>query len=465
MIDRAIGRLSAMQAPNGGFSLWGNVSEYEYWLSAYVANFLQDAREQGFSVPEPMQKKAMDFLLRGLQEGISGLPAVKPDQKPTWDPESIWRDRRYAGSGRFAVLAYGGYVLARESRAPLATLRQLHESRALAHSGLSLVQLGLALRLMGDEPRAAVDLAEGVKKPRTDGYWWGDYGSALRDAALSYALLDRAKVEVEGRENLVATVAAELDAHKYYSTQEKLALFLVGRALAGGSGPWTAELVIAGKAETLAATGSRFREVAAADLASGIRLRNTDKDRLFVELALSGNPVKPPAARADPIALTREMYAADGTPIGNRALKVGETVMVRLSVKTRTRIANGLVVDRVPAGLEIENVNIVQGEQMGGVQIAGIDPAQAMADGRIQHVEFRDDRFAAAAKLDGQLNLFYRARVVTPGRFVVPPLYAEDMYRPDIFGITGGADSITIVEAQVPAAEAKPAAGTAAATK
>ncbi len=458
-IDKAISRLSAMQAPNGGFSLWGNASDYEYWLSAYVTNFLQDARDQGFNVPEQMQKKAMDFLLRGLQEGMSGLPTLKPDEKLKWDPEAVWRDRRYGGSGRFGVLAYGAYVLARESKAPLATLRQLHDSRGLAYSGLSLVQLGLALKLMGDDPRANVAIAEGVKKPRSDGYWWGDYGSTLRDAALSYVLLDRAKVEVEGKENLIATVSAELESHKYYSTQEKMALFLVGRALAGGNGPWVAELSVGGKTDSLAASDSQFRVIAPADLASGIHLKNTDKARLFVELSLSGNPIKPPAPRADPIALTREWYAPDGTPIGNRALKVGESVMVRLLVKTRTRVVNGLVVDRIPAGLEIENLNIVQGEQLGGgTQIAGMDPAQAMADLRIQHVEFRDDRFVAAVKLDGELNLFYRARVVTPGKFVIPPLYGEDMYRPDIFGVTGGADTVTIVDAQNPAQDAKQAA-------
>jgi hypothetical protein len=68
-----------------------------------------------------MQQKATDFLLRALQEGVAGLPTGKP----SYNADAIWQDRRYAGSGRFGVLAYGAYVLARESKAPLATLRQL----------------------------------------------------------------------------------------------------------------------------------------------------------------------------------------------------------------------------------------------------------------------------------------------------------------------------------------------------
>jgi uncharacterized protein YfaS (alpha-2-macroglobulin family) len=446
MLDRAIARLGAMQAANGGFSLWGNVSEYEYWLSGYVTSFLQDARAQGFGVPEAMHRKGMDFLLKGLQEGVSGLPRTRPK---AWDPNAVWNDRRYAGAGRFAVLAQGGYVLARESKAPLSTLRQLHESRALAHSGLALVHLGLALRLMGDEARGDSTIAEGISKVREDGYWWGDYGSALRDAALSYALLDRHKLTPPNRENLLATVGAEMSRSRYASTQEKMALFLVGRSLgAAKEGAWNAEVTTAERTDKVGGETSRYVEVSAADLATGVRVTNRHAERLYLELAYTGHPVKSPAPRSDVFNLVRELYAADGTPIGDRALRVGESVMVRINVKARSRIANGLVVDRIPAGLEIENLNIVQGEQMGIVPIGKINPAEAMADRRIQHVEFRDDRFVAAVRIEGELNLFYRARVVTPGRFVVPPLYAEDMYRPDVYGIAGGSQMLTVVDSK-----------------
>jgi hypothetical protein len=441
MLEKAMGRIASLQAPVGGFSLWGNGSEYEYWLSAYVSNFLLDARERGFKVPEAMQQKAMDFLLKGLQEGVAGLPAGKP----SYNENAYWHDYRYAGAGRFGVLAYGGYVLARESKAPLATLRQLYESRAWAHSGLSLVHLGLALRLMGDEARGNTAIAEGVAKPRDTRGWWGDYGSPLRDAALSYALLDRHQVQVAGKENLLPLVAAEMGRQRYYSTQEKLALFLAGQAMtAGEAGPWSASLVAAGKEQALTGSGGLVRELAAAELAAGIRLKNTHQGKLYLELALTGHPARMPAARDDAIVLTRDWFDGDGRPLASRSLKVGETVIVKVKAKSRYRIPNALVVDRIPAGLEIENLNIVQGEQLGGITVGDLNPAQAMADPRIKHVEFRDDRFAAAVRLDGEINLFYRARVVTPGRFLMPPVYAEDMYRPDTYGLAAGDGTLTV---------------------
>src|SRR5262249_43977208 len=165
MLDRTMSKLGAMQAPNGGFSLWGNASEYEYWFSAYITNFLFYAREQGFAVPDTMYRQAMDFLLRGLQEGVSRLPAAVA-ATPVRGGE-IFRDR---DNGRFDVLAFGAYVLARERKAPLATLRQLNDSRSQAQSGLPLVELGIALNLMGDNARADATIAEGVRKGRTGGY-------------------------------------------------------------------------------------------------------------------------------------------------------------------------------------------------------------------------------------------------------------------------------------------------------
>ena len=62
-------------------------------------------------------------------------------------------------------------------------------------------------------------------------------------------------------------------------------------------------------------------------------------------------------------------------------------------------------------------------------------------------IENRDDRFVAAAKLGGsKLELFYLVRAVTPGRFVVPASFAEDMYRPEMRGIGKSEADITVID-------------------
>jgi hypothetical protein len=103
------------------------------------------------------------------------------------------------------------------------------------------------------------------------------------------------------------------------------------------------------------------------------------------------------------------------------------------------------VVDRIPAGFEIENLNLSQGPQAGEFAVEGSNLAQTMANERIVHTEYRDDRFVAAAQLDGnRLELFYLVRAVTPGRYGVPGTFAEDMYRPEVRGV-GKAEGEVVV--------------------
>lgn len=452
VISKAVARLSGMQATNGSFSLWGGRYDADYWLSAYVTGFLMDAREQGFNVPDAVYNKALDYLLRGLQEGVARMPATiaadaAANAAAATSSYRSWENRR-DDNGHFDVLAHGAYVLSRQNKAPLATLRQLHEYRAQAPSALSLVHLGIALKQMGDKGRSDIALAEGLKKERNGGYWWYDYGSELRDVAMSYALLDRHQINLPGRDKLIPVIANEMQKHPYHSTQEKLALFLVGRSYAiANDAAWNATLNVNGKTEDLSDKGMLFREVNASELASGMKLTNKGKDPLYVELSLTGNPVRMPAEKKDVIELGRRMYTPDGKEISGRPLKVGEVVIVRVTARAGSPFGYGMIIDRVPAGLEIENLNIVNGEQLNTLKIDDMSPQDAMRDGRIKRVEFREDRFVAAVNLDtAALDLFYVARAVTPGRFVIPPLYAENMYRPELYGLSGGQDVITIVE-------------------
>ena len=57
------------------------------------------------------------------------------------------------------------------------------------------------------------------------------------------------------------------------------------------------------------------------------------------------------------------------------------------------------------------------------------------------NAEFRDDRFSAAFdRASGAPAVFtvaYVVRAVSPGRYVLPQAFVEDMYRPDRFGRTG----------------------------
>ena len=57
-----------------------------------------------------------------------------------------------------------------------------------------------------------------------------------------------------------------------------------------------------------------------------------------------------------------------------------------------------------------------------------------------EDTEFRDDRFTAAVDRAGDskavFTVAYVVRVVSPGKYVLPQAYVEDMYNPSRYGRT-----------------------------
>lgn len=506
-IDGAIGRLAGLQRSGGGWSLWGEGGTPDLWLGAYVMGFLQDAREAGAAVPEAVLKRGREQLLQQLLQTPNRFPewpsalraavtarasgpvpavasgaasagraavasaASAPGHADAAPPVSA-RDLDLLRDGhqRFAELAHAGYVLAREQQAPLATLRVLHDRyRDRARSPLPLVQLSIALRLMGDAPRADAALQDAMARPYgvnaafapaawpgsgSGDEWLGDYGSRVRDLALAYALLLQHDIAHPRREQWLFEVSQLLVGRRYLSTQERYALFEAGRraGLAAVRNPdgWQARLVN-GSEEALQSNRTAELPIDAQRWSQGRppRLLNTGTSALYAELEVSGYPSRPPEPRRDVIELERRWYSADGRPWTGREPRVGEMLVVELRARARMRMDEALIVDRVPAGFEIENLNLSQGPKAESFVVGGVDVGEAMADARIRHREFRDDRFVAAAKLDRDpLSVFYLVRVVSPGRFVVPAPYAEDMYRPELYGLGVPGEAVTIVDPQ-----------------
>lgn len=99
-------------------------------------------------------------------------------------------------ASKFAVQSYAALVLARQQKAPLGALREIWEHRADAASGLPLLQLGVALKTMGDAMRGEEAIVLALKTPRNsdERIWLGDYGSPLRDSALMLSLLEENKL-------------------------------------------------------------------------------------------------------------------------------------------------------------------------------------------------------------------------------------------------------------------------------
>jgi uncharacterized protein YfaS (alpha-2-macroglobulin family) len=116
-------------------------------------------------------------------------------------------------------------------------------------------------------------------------------------------------------------------------------------------------------------------------------------------------------------------------------VKQNDRMVVVLKVtELEAAYARLMLVDHLPAGLEIDNPKLFDGGSVEGLAFAKatVDPT---------YEEYRDDRFVAAFERNGRdkatFNIAYIVRAVTPGRYVLPPATVEDMYRPERFGRSG----------------------------
>ncbi|NLH81961.1 MAG: alpha-2-macroglobulin family protein, partial [Phyllobacteriaceae bacterium] len=212
-IDGAIDRLLSRQLSTGGFGLWSAAGDDDdVWLDAYVADFLTRARENGHAVPQ----KAFDLALDRLRNYVS--QTTEPAEKDGPD------------------LAYALYVLARNGRPVMGDLRYLSDQKLeLFASASARSQLAAGLALLGDGARAEPVFQAAVAKlsagegPRV---WRADYGSGLRDGAMTLALMAESRRPPSDWANVAAAIERLRDARPQTSTQEQAWSVLAASAVA-----------------------------------------------------------------------------------------------------------------------------------------------------------------------------------------------------------------------------------------
>ncbi len=439
-MEGAFGRLASMQVANGNFSMWGDDGYVNPALTPYIAEFLLDAKDAGFTVPDAVLQKALNRLSEDLLSGGN---------------QFYGEDRRE--NLKFANQAYSGYVLARVNRAPLGTLRALYDNeRSKALTGLSLVHLGIALSLQGDHKRGDAAIAAGFAKPSSERpQYFGDYGSAVRDDALMIALLHERKLAKPAYDARAVDLGRALDARRnngwmWLSTQEQVALARLGKALAANQKKQVSgELAIGGEVEAIAARRLFGRGFDYAALAKGVRFTPQGEPPMFASLEVAGIPRTAPEPDNRHLGVERSWYTTDGKPWTPRALKEGETLIVRVNITPNLDMPDALLTDLLPAGLEIENLNLGDAKQWADVVVDGLRINERGEAATLRHEEFRDDRYVAALKLSrgSTAKVFYLVRAVTPGTYTVPPPLVEDMYRPDLRGVgRSNPTTITVVE-------------------
>ncbi len=451
-VQRDITRLQGMQNGDGGFPYWRRGQESIPFNTIHVAHALQRANLKGFDVPSAMQQN----LLVYLQQIENHYPSYY-SQRTRWNlsayalyVRNLMGDRdvnkatsliNQAGLENLDLDAVGWlWNVLIDSPADtntLVDLRKLVSNRVVETAGAAnfttdfddqnYLLLGSNRRtdailleaLMTDNPQSDLipKIVNGLLAHREKGRW----GSTQENVFVLLSLDKYFNTYESQTPEFVANIwlgdqYAGSHAYSGYSTEyQKSAIpmsYLVDAVPAGE----TRDLVISKQG-----TG-----------------------RLYYRLGLDYAPTDLTLEPLDMGFVVERHYEAVDNPTdvtldanGIWQIKAGAKVKVHLTMVADNRRYHVALSDPLPAGLEIINPALaVTGSegQTTGTQVPRY--GWWWHWNWFDHQNLRDERAEAFTSLlwDGVYEYSYIARATTPGRFVVPPAKAEEMYSPEVFG-------------------------------
>jgi alpha-2-macroglobulin len=214
----------------------------------------------------------------------------------------------------------------------------------------------------------------------------------------------------------------------YTSTQENAWLVLASRALA--------KEVLTLDVDGTPVKTALYRSYKATEMAGKpIKITNTGETPVQAVVSVSGAPITPEPAASNGFKIERNYFTLDGKPVDVAKAKQNDRFAVVLKItEAKPEFGHIMVSDYLPAGLEIDNPHLVSSGDTGTLD--WIEDGQQPAN-----TEFRDDRFTAAidrgASDKAVFTVAYVVRAISPGRYVLPQAYVEDMYNPSRFDRTG----------------------------
>ncbi|HEY5926191.1 MAG TPA: MG2 domain-containing protein [Kofleriaceae bacterium] len=439
MVLSGINRILSMETPSGGFGYWPGSTEPVEWGTAYATHILIDAKKAGYSVPDDRLQAVLTWIENRAAERESGKHST-------------------AGWHHYDEQAetYLHYVLALSGKGKKARILKLIEqipvAKATGEQLEDLYMLKAALYLAGDR-RYAADLkqvdASPVTKDRVN--YWSFYSDRRRRGLQLSTFHDLFGNDPAG-EPLANRVAEMLTAEKnsyYYNTQE-----LVWGIT--GLGKWVKSIAGKGTADgTLTADGTviqpRKMKLKTNDKSWSLQRASEYKQlSLDVPAAANGmwlvitsegvrpNGIYKVGGNGMTVSRTYRDFAGDEIDLTKGELQLGEVAFVEIEVANTTgqQIQNIALVDRLPAGFEVENPRLGR-----GFKADWIEPDDQWA---LDFLNMRDDRLEAFGMLPAGASkkVVYSVRAVTSGTYTVPPVDVEAMYDPTLWAREAGGKAV-----------------------
>jgi uncharacterized protein YfaS (alpha-2-macroglobulin family) len=422
-VEHGLDRLLSMQTPSGGFGYWPGATNPSEWSSANVAHILLDAKKAGYDVPPDALEDAMGYL-EGLAKSQSTAGSAAPYTH--------------------YVLAVGGRPLKAQAQKVLEGLPS-NSDKGWDQEREYLVKA--ALYLAGDR-RYEADLRTLSTGPIGDRRLndWSFY-SDLRWRAFQYNIFVDLFGDDDGGDRSAFLLAERLrsrDRSGSFTTQELTwSITALGKRVSSMKAANFEPPVLTWAGGTLEPNNpdpkdpDRSWPLTYASLHEGLSLSIPKKGAGSLWVFLNTEGVRQGETvplGGDGLRVSRSYHALDGRALDmSSGPELGDLVVVKLSLQNVAggHLQNVALVDRLPAGFEIENPRLGR-----DTSIEWVDPSLQWA---MDFMDIRDDRIELFGHLESNetVEVVYAVRAVTAGEFTIPPVEAEAMYDPRIWAREG----------------------------
>ncbi len=465
LVATAVQRLKQQQNQDGGWGWWAT-DESNPFLTAYGLWALTLADAAGYPVPEEMMARAADFLARWLQRRPPDTERWPNNRRAMVIFALATYDARYTGNAARVFPDAVALFAARDhldlyGKALLGLAFGVLADAAPASQDRNAAQDYLR-RLIAELERAAVIDPTGAHWEEASWDWW-NLNNDIRTTAMVLLLLARHDPENPLAPNVVRWLMSQRRGDRWTHTQDTAWAVIALTAWMEQTGElhpdytytaWLNDTVWLEGTMTEADVGRTVTAFAPlTDLqANALNWVRLDRSRepgqrgtgaLYYRLQLITYPdlsTLQPLARGVQVERWYTLGDED-TPV-TRA-RVGDLVTVHVRLIVPRGLSYLVVEDPLPAGLEPVDVRLRTTTR------TAKGPGIQRSEPRFPwwrwwywsptHSELRDDRaaFFQTYLSPGTYEVTYQARATVPGRFVVGPAFARQMYAPEVFGRTG----------------------------
>ncbi|MBN1760495.1 MAG: hypothetical protein JW863_19355 [Chitinispirillaceae bacterium] len=426
--------VSFQNKDDGGLGYWPtDTGRSSPWLTAYVLEVMERAKDASYSVNETVFYRALGYLRSSLRS-----------KKDT--------------SGRQAYLdSYMQLILAATGKPDRAALRKLyvHKDNLPLSARVNLLR---AMHVAGGFRWKVRSLQKGLRRRLVEkdrlayfSYEKSDefsscHESPVRQTALTLEALLETGTRSRFDEPLIRWLLEQRRNGRWRNTQENMAVF---RAFAAYTriyefdNPDIDVTGVLGKSNWFKVTLQGRNEVGFTaekpldSIPSGgntdVLLHCTGTGRLYYDLMLTTFPKAPGPKVANGLSIVRTAIPVDekGSSLQSREFHTGQLLKVTLTIRCDQHLTFVAINDPVPAGCEAINPDLNGAHRETADRMTGW-----RGPGGLSHREFRDSRVLcfADAMPTGEYRFSYLMKTTTAGRFQWPAPVAEAMYYPEFFG-------------------------------